>query len=500
MDNIKTFEVACEGGLVTNLDVLQHGKLAPGSAIQLINLEPNDGGGYRRVLGYDKYDTNTVPGTGNINGLGIIGSAVVACRDNDVYVSHGGGWTKINTDVRNTAPWYRVLRYNFIGTEVICFVDGTNKPFKYDGSTYTVLTNAPGGATAAAVYSNHLFFGADNQLTFAAPATDNDFNAANGAGLINVGDTIVGLQVWRDQLIIFCQNRILKLTGKTSADFTLASITANIGCTNADSIQELGGDIIFLAPDGLRTLGATDRIGDYNLGSISDPVKSVLSDLTRTSERICSAVIRSKSQYRLLGYRPNSSSIDQTSLLAGYITRGDSTAIEFSQLRGFRAFVADSAYDDAGNEVILFANNDGYVYRMEKGYSFDGVDISSTYQTPYYSLDDANVRKVFYKLHLYLQVNGAYNMTSQLLLDYKNKGVVQPSSDDLGSDQGSVFQYGSPAAVYGTAIYGGDVTPVATVPLVGAGMAGSFVFTTTGIMPVFAIKSLSMEYGIGGRR
>ena len=52
----------------------------------------------------------------------------------------------------------------------------------------------------------------------------------------------------------------------------LEPITDKIGCTNPDTIQEFGGDIIYLSPDGVRLLGATDRIGDFALDVASDTI------------------------------------------------------------------------------------------------------------------------------------------------------------------------------------------------------------------------------------
>ena len=76
---------------------------------------------------------------------------------------------------------------------------------------------------------------------------------------------ITALEVFRDQLIIFTEVSMQRLVGNTIADFTLQPVTNDIGCIESDTIQEVGGDIMFLAPDGLRLLSATDRIGDFGL-------------------------------------------------------------------------------------------------------------------------------------------------------------------------------------------------------------------------------------------
>ena len=61
MDAWQTYPVEFRGGLVTNLSPLQQGTNAPGSARILRNFEPSVEGGYRRIEGYDKYDSNIIP-------------------------------------------------------------------------------------------------------------------------------------------------------------------------------------------------------------------------------------------------------------------------------------------------------------------------------------------------------------------------------------------------------------------------------------------------------
>ena len=87
-------------------------------------------------------------------------------------------------------------------------------------------------------------------LFFLVPFTEDDFDT--GAGEIKVGDVVTGLKVFRDELFIFCQRKIYKLTGTSSSNFALAEVAKNVGTIAHHSIQELGGDLIFLAADGLK--------------------------------------------------------------------------------------------------------------------------------------------------------------------------------------------------------------------------------------------------------
>ena len=79
---------------------------------------------------------------------------------------------------------------------------------------------------------------------------------------------------------------------------SLQPVTREIGCLNGHTIQEVGGDIIFLGPDGLRTVAGTEKIGDVELGTISRQVQPRFEGLTDVDE-FDSVVIPDKTQYRI---------------------------------------------------------------------------------------------------------------------------------------------------------------------------------------------------------
>ena len=59
-DRWQTYPLEFSGGLISNLSPLQHGSTAPGSARILTNFEPSTDGGYRRIEGFEKFNSNTV--------------------------------------------------------------------------------------------------------------------------------------------------------------------------------------------------------------------------------------------------------------------------------------------------------------------------------------------------------------------------------------------------------------------------------------------------------
>jgi hypothetical protein len=310
----QTFPIEFKGGLISNLSALQQGANAVGSATLLQNFEVNKQGGYTKINGYEKFSDTTVPGSGVVLGLKVISSGrIVAARKNasnltQYYYGTGTSWTSMATSVAANGGKARHTSFNLDGTDKVIFVDGTNFPVVYNtsGNTATFMTSSNSsdilGTDHVAFFKNTAFYAKDNNIFFTAPSTVDDFSAANGAGSINVGQQITGLTVFRDQLIIFTTNTIKRLTGNTSADFQVSPITDRMGCVNADTIQEVGGDIMYLAPDGIRLLSATDRIGDFGLDVASDKIAKDANSFLNNYNSFCSVLFREKAQYRIFGF------------------------------------------------------------------------------------------------------------------------------------------------------------------------------------------------------
>jgi hypothetical protein len=432
----------------------------------------------------------------------------------DATVSSGGATLSINPALdsspadnaaitflstsRDGTVKFRFARYNFDGTEKIVMVDGTNAPAIYDDTTFTVFDDAPidvVGANHVVNFKNQLFFSKGSNLSFTAPFTDNDFTAASGAGTINVGNAITGLIIFREQLIIFSERRISRLVGSTIADFQLQPVTMDTGCIEEDTIQEVGGDIIFLGPDGLRSLATTDKFGDFSIGVISKPIQTETNRLISQNTSFASVVIREKSQYRILGYNANITTDAARGILATQTEQG----IQWAELRGIRAYVADSNYN-ASTEVVVFGHDDGYVYQMESGNSFDGANISASFATPFIPVNDPRLRKTFYKMFLYTDPQGSFTADVSLKYDFEEADVIQPASITFNNASGAdaLAFYGE--AEYGTGEYGGTIQRLFDSQLIGSGFVVSLVFSSESTNPPYSLDALTFEYGTYGRR
>ena len=373
-------------------------------------------------------------------------------------------WTTLGTSTASNTAKVRHFTFNFTGDEKTVFVDGRGYPAIYNsnGNTMTFMSSSNStdieGTDIAVIFKNTGFYAKDNIIFFTAPATIDDFSVANGAGSINVASNITGMIVFRDQLIVFTRDSIKRLVGNTASDFVLEPITDKIGCLNPDTIQEFGGDIIYLSPDGVRLLGATDRIGDFALDVASDTIFKDAKEFIANTNTFCSVLVRNKAQYRIFEYRSAVQSSNSKGLIATKFVSQGGSGINWSTTKGLKVYAADSVYSGS-NEVIMFGNDDGYCYLMDSGNSFDGSNIEAIYESPYMAITDPQLRKTLYKLTLYAEPTGRMNLDVNFKLDFE-------SENDLAIVQPPTINIGTPASATVTALVNGATTSSTLVSLV----------------------------------
>lgn len=502
----QTFPVEFKGGLISNMSPLQQGINAVGSAILLQNFEPSKFGGYKKVLGYSKYISGAVAGSGPVLGVKVANSdKVIAVRKNgsnvsEYYINSGASWASLGA-AASLGGKVRGESFNFNGTHKIIFVDGVNEPAVFEDTTdtlsfLTVPSDVEGGSQVV-IYKNHVFIAKGPLLSFSAPFDETDWSAAMGAGTVNIGHEINGLIVFRDQLIIFSRNKIQRLVGNSVADFQLLPITTDIGCLYPDTIQEVGGDVMFMAPDGLRLLGATERIGDFGLEVASDPISKDALRFISSSSNFSSLVLREKAQYRVFSYIESVGSKDSEGLLATKFSNQGASSISWANLKGFKIYCVDGRYVPEG-EITVFANEDGYVYKIETQSSFDGADISAIFQSPFMPITDPQKRKTLYKMALYTDTEFSFGIDVNILFDIyaisNYNSNVRPPTIRLESNSNGISVYGSATTLYGTATYGPELDKVYDTPLVGSGKTFSLRIEDNSTRPPFTLDTAIFEY------
>ena len=499
---IRPVTVPLGGGLILDRDDFS---LPPGAAVKLQNFEPSIQGGYRRLTGSAKWNTNQVNGSEKILGLRIFNSGVVAAAGNLVRFGSVGDGAYATIGTRTSAGRYKFDIFNFNNTEKLIMVDDVNQPATYDGSTYSLITSTgtPADPASVAVFKDHIFFAGmssnPQEIVFTAPFAETDFTAANGSGSIRVDTAVVELKVFRDALFVFGEDKIYKIVGTSIADWQVQPITRTLGCADGFSVQELGGDLLFLSLDGLRTIAGTERIGDVELGTISKPIQPRIEEVIATRDNISSVIVRGKSQYRLF-YPNDGDSVDNSRAILATLKRTPQGGIgfEFADIKGMKPSATNSGFIN-GNEIILEGGYDGYVRQQESGNTFDGTNIIGIYRSPDLSLGDSGIRKLMQRAIINYGVEGSISAQMRVRYDGDSQDVPQPTSFDL-SNPGGIAQYGSSTSTYGSAVYGSSGAPVQRQTIEGSGFLVAVKVDHDSALSPFTLFSYQLEFTLGGRR
>jgi len=396
-----------------------------------------------------------------------------------------------------------------------------NEQFTYGGKTATTFTSvtraqnssvaadhavadfvfdlfppAVAGAKFVTAFKDHMFYAGmsanKQEVVFSVPFIEDNFNVAIGGGSIKVDDTIVGLKVFRQDLFIFCENRIFKLSGSSVSDFSVTPVTRDIGCVNGQTIQEFAGDLIFLAPDGLRTVAGTARIGDVELGTISTVVQPLFNDNITTATNFTSVVIPNKTQYRVFF----SKTATPETITQGAICSLRGQQFEFAKLKGIKPS-STSTFVDTSGTTIIHGGFDGFVYEQESGNDFDGTAIDGKYRSPDLGFGDAGIRKHMQRVLVSYKPESSINADLLLRYDYEDPDSPRPAAYSLSAGDVAAV-YGT--ASYGVATYGGQAEPLLRQSVEGSGFTIALRVNDNGTSAPYALRGFGLEYQVGARR
>lgn len=382
------------GGLQEQVPLSQN---KPGFLLQGTNVECKPLGGYRRVKGLAKWDSNVVPGEGDILGVWLYNGKVYAVRNAvggataEMHSSVGSGWTLVKSGLTPSGS-YEFINANFAGTNKMYGVSGVHKAFEYDGTTWTDITSGMTTDTPKHVlaFKQHLFLSFDASTQFSSIGDPLTWSPISGAGELLMPSPVTGLVSMQGGVMgILCRNATSILQGSSSANFTSTKLTEHgtkVGAIEG-TLQQLGSRVWFLDDAGVTSIEAATKFGAFADAVISNGVRSRLS--TYKNQVNCSCVVKDKSQYRL------------------FFNDGRGMIFSFNKdaLVGITMFEYPivitkvvSSEDASGDEQILAGATDGYIYWLEQGNNFDGAGIYSYLQTHFYGYNAPRMNKRFRRM------------------------------------------------------------------------------------------------------
>ena len=534
----QAYGLSCRGGLNTNLNSIELlGQ--PGFAKILENFEVDPDGGYRRINGFTAYGgaSSARPNSSNaILGMAAYGDGVIVCSGTGIFFSNTGtSWLQINRssvsasgDNHTTFTGRSVLTRSTQGQCTfalsegadfdygeIVIADGSNKPFLFrmegtggDVSSRTffaseITVTGTKGVKYVTIHDHHLIAAGvqDNLNTvFYSVYNDIDDFSGSGSGSVAITDQVQGIKSFRENLIVFSKNSIQKLINiNDSSNIRIDPITENVGCLSHYSIQEVGGDLVFLAPDGIRTIAGTARIGDVELSSVSRQIQDIISSLASRAGQfvITSAVLRSKSQYRLF-YSTTSQEPGQAKGVIGTFT---GQGFEWSETLGIQALGIASDFNKDVVEVAFHGDKDGYVYNHDAGDSFihsgSEANILATYETADLDCGDIGTRKTLKYIRTSFSPEGTLQPVLRLRYDYKDLNIPQPSDITLSTIP-LLGIFGD--AVFGVATFGAGSDPMFRQTVTGSGNTFSIRLRSNDTRSPYGVNGFYIDYMPSGRR
>lgn len=345
---------------------------------------------------------------------------------------------------------YEFVNYNFggnTGQRRMYGVDGENKAFEWDGTTFVQIatgmtTDTP---THLAAHKGRLFLSySGGSVQYSSLPADVDdpvfpyvWDVLTGAGELGIGDEITGFVSMPDVLAIFARGSTTLLYGTSVDDFQLKTHSQESGAI-ARTVQRLG-DAVYLGDRGITSLGASDTYGDFKASAaMSKYIDPLIPDII--SNTLFTLPVKAKNQYRIM----------LNNLTAVTMTFDSQKVIGFTRQQYKDQFTCASSTESSTGEEELFAGcENGYVYQLDKGTSLNGENINALIRLHFNHLKSPHIIKRIKKIVMHLKAPVNCSLSAVLDFNYAESSFMPPALDI--DDPGDIWGIG----VWGEFVWGG---------------------------------------------
>jgi hypothetical protein len=317
--------------------------------------------------------------------------------------------------------------------------DGVNRAWEFDGVTLAPINTgmALDRPQHIAAHKQHLFLSFGASLQFSGLGKPFAWTPLLGAGEIAMNAPITCLlPLPGDQtsgaMAVYTRRDTSVLYGTSSANFALSTFNTGAGAVPY-SAQNI--DQAFALDDrGVMSLGATLSFGNFTPASLTMNIRPFLQN--RVNSLVLSTVAREKGQYRILfsdGYGLYLTMLNGRMLGA--------MPVEFPDAM----FCSFEGEDTQGYAQIFLGGNNGFVYELDKGTSFDGLSIAATLALPFNAKGSPRLLKRYRKASVevtgdsYAQFQFGYDLGYRT--PYLEQDPDSPHDQDLRSSYWDQFTW-----------------------------------------------------------
>jgi hypothetical protein len=281
-----------------------------------------------------------------------------------------------------------------------------------------------------AQFSNHLFVSFRNgSIVFSGVGEPLDYRTIAGAGEISFGDEITAfLGSAATALMVFGRNSVEYITGRDADTFVKNQLSDGSGAFPYTA--QMMDQPLYLDDAGVRRLDTTDAFGDWRMGTITQAVEPLFRAKRRADIRPSASLkVKGRDQYRLF-YR------DGTGLVI-YLGREIAEVMPIKLPVTVNCACAGEINPEQGGERLFVGGEDGFVYELDAGTSFDGAEINAFIRFPWNAVGAPVTDKRYHKATIEGDMPSDVTLGVAFDVNYKRPGEVSGAREDTTVQAGS---------------------------------------------------------------
>lgn len=291
----------------------------------------------------------------------------------------------------------RSIKHNFRADTTgynLYFADGVNCAMFYN-SEYGVIQpistdvrRRPEVCTHVIAFNARLFMAVPGGTFLTSIVGEPDkLDGFLGSQEIGVGDEITGFaRTSSENLAILTRQRTFAFLGNDASNWQLRMASENSGCINGCIAQV---DDVFMSDDrGIARLSRVEALGGFDAATVTDDIQTLFQAVSANAT--CATTLRRLNQMRFY-YGEQFLMLSRVP----YNANGNE-GIRYGITEGLYPIpvrTINTGEGPDGLERTLFTSDDGYVYEMDKGSSFDGEEIEFIISLHYQDLNAPAVKK-----------------------------------------------------------------------------------------------------------
>lgn len=270
--------------------------------------------------------------------------------------------------------------------------NGVGRGFAFDGDSVVFIRTgmAIDKPFRVEVFKKHLFFGfPGGSVQHSETGEPLLWSAVLGAGEIALGSELTDFLAGTDALFMFTIDQINYLSGSDASDWVMTPLSNEEGQGAIAHTAATMGKPLYLDVGGLRSISAAQEYGNFRLGSVIPQIEPTMASKRRQGVVPVAAIVtKAKDQYRLF--------FSDGSGVSVYFGRKYAEPMLFQ----FPVTLTCSTnqFEAATGERMFFGANNGFVYELDVGTSFDGDDITAYIQLPWDTEGSPDVIKRWHKV------------------------------------------------------------------------------------------------------